>query len=129
MCSVLSRLTDKAACGTSPVTQRVEATEAIPWWAMMTVVQDLAQAICHVRQRVVLELERGGGGGGQGRKGRTVEMLFGRSGDIPRKTKHCAVMEWSVGEKRGLLIRYSGEQRYSLDRPPVGVDDDDDDDR
>lgn len=49
MCFMLSRLTDKAAGGTSPVTQRVEATENIPWWAMMKVVQDLTQAICHVR--------------------------------------------------------------------------------
>lgn len=49
MCFMLSRLTDKAAGGTSPVTQRVEATENIPWWAMMSVVQDLTQAICHVR--------------------------------------------------------------------------------
>lgn len=45
---ILGRLTDKAAGGTSPVTQRIVANEVIPGWAVPAIAADLAQAICHV---------------------------------------------------------------------------------
>lgn len=46
---IVGRLTEKAAGGTSPVTQRIEAKEVIPGWAVLAVAADLTQAICHVR--------------------------------------------------------------------------------
>ncbi len=46
---VVGRLADKAAGGTSPVTQRIVAkNEVIPGWAVPAVAADLTQAICHV---------------------------------------------------------------------------------
>ncbi|CAN0137212.1 unnamed protein product, partial [Scytosiphon promiscuus] len=47
VCTILSRLTDEAAGGTSPVTQRIVADENIPGWALPAVAADLTQAICH----------------------------------------------------------------------------------
>lgn len=35
------------------MTQRIEAQEMIPWWALAAVANDLTQAICHVRRRAL----------------------------------------------------------------------------
>ena len=48
VCVIVGRLANKAAGGTSPVTQRIEANEVIPGWAVPAVAADLTQAICHV---------------------------------------------------------------------------------
>ncbi|CAB1116053.1 unnamed protein product [Ectocarpus sp. CCAP 1310/34] len=47
VCTIVGRLADKAAGGTSPVTQQIVANESIPGWAVPTFAADLTQAICH----------------------------------------------------------------------------------